>query len=263
MCVCLKRDTDVKCLVRVYGSHTEYVIDRNHELLVLKEHPEAPALFGKFQNGYICSYTPGHTICYREASDPAVMALVAKAVGRLHAGDVTSIPRKPIVFDVIYAWLENIPETFPDMIKQKLYECTGKKEVLLGEVRWLENEIYRVFGKDTLLKDDVCCFCHNDLLFGNILYSERRQFVSLIDWEYSSYGFAPFDLANHFCEWAGFECLWERFPSRDQQRFFIEKYLSERFSESTKQPDPAEVDRWMELVRWFDLVKNKQAKKIF
>ena len=242
----------MKCLVRVYGSHTEYVIDRNHELIVLKEHPEAPVLLGRFQNGYVCTYTPGHAVNYSEATDPSVMALTAEAVGRLHAGNVASIPHKPIIFDVIHSWLENIPDTYPDERKQKCYELTGKKDVLRAELEWFENEVYKTFGKEALMSEDVCCFCHNDLLFGNILYCDRRKVVSLIDWEYSSYGFAPFDIANHFCEWAGFETEWEKFPSREQQKFFIEKYLKERFE---KEPSPETVERWLKLVKWFDLVK--------
>lgn len=46
-------------------------------------------------------------------------------------------------------------------------------------------------------------FCHNDLQQGNILIrddSTEPQIV-LIDFEYCSYNYRGFDLANHFIEW--------------------------------------------------------------
>lgn len=49
-------------------------------------------------------------------------------------------------------------------------------------------------------------FCHNDLQQGNILRREDQPKHSstglvLIDFEYCSYNFRGFDLANHFIEW--------------------------------------------------------------
>ena len=42
-------------------------------------------------------------------------------------------------------------------------------------------------------------FCHNDLLGGNVLFSEERGDVVLIDYEYAACNYAAFDIANHFC----------------------------------------------------------------
>ena len=47
-------------------------------------------------------------------------------------------------------------------------------------------------------------FCHNDLQEGNILIREkavsREEKLVIIDFEYCSYNYRGFDLANHFCE---------------------------------------------------------------
>lgn len=46
-------------------------------------------------------------------------------------------------------------------------------------------------------------FCHNDLQEGNILMrlnSEKTELV-IIDFEYCSYNYRGFDIANHFMEW--------------------------------------------------------------
>lgn len=49
-------------------------------------------------------------------------------------------------------------------------------------------------------------FAHNDLQEGNILIRPEFESVedklALIDFEYCSYNYRGFDLANHFCEWS-------------------------------------------------------------
>ena len=74
-------------------------------------------------------------------------------------------------------------------------------------------------------------FCHNDCQEGNILRHDtgtdgQPPRLTLIDYEYCSYNYRGFDLANHFCEWmydyslseypyfTAFPAEW---PSRDQQ----------------------------------------------
>lgn len=56
--------------------------------------------------------------------------------------------------------------------------------------------------------------------------------ISFIDFEYSSYSYRAFDIANHFNEFAGFECIWARYPNLQQQIWFCKNYLEEYHSES-------------------------------
>lgn len=46
-------------------------------------------------------------------------------------------------------------------------------------------------------------FCHNDMQEGNILLRQntRKRELVIIDFEYCSYNYRGFDLANHFVEW--------------------------------------------------------------
>ena len=52
-------------------------------------------------------------------------------------------------------------------------------------------------------------YAHNDLLAGNVLLLDAdgtgRRRVQLIDYEYAGYNYCGYDLANHFCEYAGFD----------------------------------------------------------
>lgn len=49
--------------------------------------------------------------------------------------------------------------------------------------------------------------------------------VEFIDYEYCSENFRAFDIANHFCEFAGFECDYTRFPSVEMRRLWLSEYL--------------------------------------
>ncbi len=61
---------------------------------------------------------------------------------------------------------------------------------------------------------------HNDLLSGNILVLQEPGFnpespdmdrqIVFIDFEYGAYTSRGFDIGNHFCEYAGFECDYSR-----------------------------------------------------
>ncbi|XP_065259830.1 choline kinase alpha isoform X3 [Emys orbicularis] len=83
-------------------------------------------------------------------------------------------------------------------------------------------------------------FCHNDCQEGNVLLLEGRedsekQKLMLIDFEYSSYNYRGFDIANHFCEWMYdytyekypfFKASFLKYPTRMQQLHFISSYLT-------------------------------------
>lgn len=69
-------------------------------------------------------------------------------------------------------------------------------------------------------------FCHNDLLYGNIVHDEAAEKVSFIDYEYACYSYRGFDIGNHFCEFAGFDCDYSLYPSKKFQRQWLRNYLN-------------------------------------
>ena len=73
-------------------------------------------------------------------------------------------------------------------------------------------------------------FCHNDLLLKNIIYHEEAAVgpaVTFIDFEYAGYNFQAFDIANHFCEFAGVDTYdATRFPDAAFQRRWLAEYLA-------------------------------------
>ena len=55
--------------------------------------------------------------------------------------------------------------------------------------------------------------------------SANNPDVQLIDFEYSQHSYSTFDIANHFCEYAGFECDYSRFPDDNHIAYFMLHYL--------------------------------------
>ena len=82
---------------------------------------------------------------------------------------------------------------------------------------------------------------------GNILYKESPTSpegwkLVPIDFEYASYNYRGYDIANHFCEWMYeyhvdkppyFRAILEDYPNKDQQRAFCSRYLQAYHSTSS------------------------------
>lgn len=49
--------------------------------------------------------------------------------------------------------------------------------------------------------------------------------VHFIDYEYAVPSPAAFDIANHFAEWAGYDCDYGRIPTRSVRRQFLTEYV--------------------------------------
>lgn len=69
-------------------------------------------------------------------------------------------------------------------------------------------------------------FAHNDLLLGNIIYTESQNKVTFIDYEYAAYNYQAFDIGNHFAEFAGLDVADKsRYPSKEFQLQWLREYL--------------------------------------
>jgi ethanolamine kinase len=71
--------------------------------------------------------------------------------------------------------------------------------------------------------------------------------VSFIDYEYATPSPAAFDVANHFAEWAGYDCDYAAVPTVSQRRQFIREYIRTYIDllpeEERGHLDPAEEER--------------------
>ena len=101
-------------------------------------------------------------------------------------------------------------------------------------------------------------FCHNDALLDNIVLQHNNNSVAFIDLEYGAPNYNAFDIANHFCEFAGSICPLDfpkSLPSKEYQLAWIGEYLLHRNNET---PAPAEVESLYLTVTRFMLCAHLQ-----
>lgn len=68
---------------------------------------------------------------------------------------------------------------------------------------------------------------HNDLLSGNILYLSKSKEIKFVDFEYGTYSYRGFDIANHFNEISGFDCNYKKWdPSKEAKLRWLKIYKS-------------------------------------
>ncbi|CAM8960396.1 unnamed protein product [Rhodiola kirilowii] len=107
--------------------------------------------------------------------------------------------------------------SFDDAEKQEKYETISFTEV--------HNEVDKLKELTRHLNSPVV-FAHNDLLCGNIMVNEAEEKLYFIDFEYGSYNYRGFDIGNHFNEYAGYECDYNLYPTKDEQYHFFKNYLN-------------------------------------
>jgi len=92
----------------------------------------------------------------------------------------------------------------------------------------LESEINKLEKKLNKIGSPIV-FCHNDLLIHNIVFNQKKNKVSFIDYEYASYNYQAFDIANHFCEYAGVdEPDYSLYPDQVFQMKWLRLYIIEQ-----------------------------------
>ncbi|PRP77227.1 hypothetical protein PROFUN_15121 [Planoprotostelium fungivorum] len=254
---------DHHVLVRVYGSNTEVLIDRDEELRCITELGKislAPPIHAVFNNGFVYGYYEGETL------DATCTALangvhnkeIAERMAEWHSSKGIEGDKRPTIWDKLLKYLSLVPDEYSTQEKNE-----QMKKANLSKARILE-EIH--FFKDRLEKDDLRVgFCHNDLLAGNVVYNPIDSEISFncesllinseniyfIDYEYGAYNYNTFDIANHFCEWCGFELVYEQYPSKEKQYEFFKSYLKRL---DGRDPSESELEKWYTDVQRMSLV---------
>lgn len=102
-------------------------------------------------------------------------------------------------------------------------------------------------------------FGHTDLLSGNVIIQPRSSLnqdpqvenVAFIDYEYAVPSPAAFDIANHFAEWGGFECDYNRLPTRSIRMGFVAEYVRSYNSHTPPKASDDMVSRLFEEIDAF------------
>jgi choline kinase len=183
-----------KLLLRVYGAHVEHLIDRTHELAMLKRLSRqniGPLLLGTFTNGRFEQWLDSHTLSRLELRDPNLSCSIARRMRELHDGVRLTVMERnspPTVWTSLDKWLPRARE----IIARRRRKLTGRlsdrnlptlkefkevykpgdswsNELMLGK-KWPMFELavgrYRLHMEELhppeKLRNDMA-FCHNDV----------------------------------------------------------------------------------------------------
>ena len=218
-------------LVRIYGENTDLFIDRATDEKNFRELSKVGfgvKLLATFQNGRIEEFYDGRTLEPDDLADPEISRRIAIELADMHClrVDVGDSSKTPMLVTRLKEWLQLASTvSFPD-------DAAKQKKLDALDIEKLKVEVARLSHVLPKL-DSPVVFCHNDLLAMNILVNDEKlgqgsqQDLVFVDVEYAGYNYRGFDLANHFCEYSGFDYsqFREKFPSERAQKAFLKTYL--------------------------------------
>lgn len=208
-----------------------------------------PALHGSFDEGRLEEYLPSNPLTWIELTDDRISAAIAKKIAAIHKLNVKSLVREPNwlidKYNEYYEYIAKINRK-PPVFNEDTLETTKTIATKLLKVNF-KNEID--YMENLFVKSNApLVFSHNDLHQNNILLLQGGlengtnnlknvdDRIVLIDFEYCSYNYRTFDIANHLNEWCFdyngqeypfFNACLDRFPSEERQRKFLEHYIDE------------------------------------
>lgn len=215
-------------LLRVNGLGTEKIINRTDEVVTILSLNQAglcPPLYAQLKNGLCYGYSPGRRLKVHEtSSNSTIMRRVAGVMAKLHSMEMPSHfkDREPFLWLKISELLENVPTSFPDPDMQDAFLAS------VGSIKKLKDEIE--VTRNLILRDceSPVVLCHNDIHSANIIYNEETDATKLVDYEYTGPNYSAYDIANHFCEFAGVDNVdYQKYPSEMVQKMWIRMYLEE------------------------------------
>ncbi|CAB1116385.1 unnamed protein product [Ectocarpus sp. CCAP 1310/34] len=228
-------------LVRVYGKDTDLLLDRRKEAAVFSELSTlgfGPRKLGEFKGGRIEELLDARAATPEELLQTSpfdVPQAIAVQLASLHGQRVRSSagsPDRPVMWISIDKWLKTATrldstKSFP--LAKVAQEVVWLKRNLPGPAAVAEGTPGSPDQATAEIANGVV-FAHNDLLSGNVLVGPRGakeiSTLRLIDFEYSDYNPCGYDIANHFCECAGFDADFRRrYPSDKQRQAFLRAYV--------------------------------------
>lgn len=233
-------------LLRLYGDHwKESDMSVQIEIFSLLSSKElGPMLYGNFEDGRLEEFLPATSLTSAELMDHEISSIIARKLAKVHSLDVPRSKTDTWILDRMHEFLASVREISYEYAPatQELNESTRQiAQKLLAvdfesEIKYIQDILGRIRTPKV--------FSHNDLHQGNILlakHSKRRPTLKerlvFIDFEYCSYNYRAYDLANHFCEWCfeydtpeypHFMFFENRFPSEKIQHNFVRNYAQEK-----------------------------------
>ncbi|XP_034933883.1 choline/ethanolamine kinase isoform X2 [Chelonus insularis] len=231
------RNEPRQVLLRIYGQvhgerAMESIITESVIFTLLSERKLGPKLYGVFPGGRIEEYIPARPLLTKELADPEISASIAEKMARLHKMQVPISKEPTWLWDTMAKWCNSAEDILKNVDNVNNLQLEYIKAIrstnFKDEIVWLNHFVSQ--------HNYPVVFCHNDLQEGNILLHEKNcgRDLVLIDFEYCSYNYRGFDLANHFIEWRynytlkEYPFFYEKKaagPTDEQKLHFIRSYL--------------------------------------
>ncbi|XP_054280385.1 choline/ethanolamine kinase-like [Macrosteles quadrilineatus] len=269
-----------KCLIRFYGQVNreralETLITECMILTLLSERQQGPRLYGVFPGGRLEEYIAARSLLTKELAVPAISEGIAQNLATMHLMDVPMNKSPSRMWNLMERWLE----TAEYLVEQGFSDNADWENMILklqeldvrAEYNWLRNILKEV--------SSPVVFCHNDLQEGNILLRQSEDGsdppldhvtaddLVFIDYEYCSYNWRGFDMANHFLEWMydykndSHPYFWarpvERHATKDQKERFVNAYLETlKNSPGYKEKPEDTVENIMKEIEFYTLASH-------
>ncbi|KAJ2959506.1 hypothetical protein NQZ79_g5015 [Umbelopsis isabellina] len=261
---------NMSVLVRAYGKGSELIIDRKQELINL-----CPPLYARFVNGLVYGFIDGTVSTVEDMFDSRKANLIATRLARWHKvkplGDSDPNSHENTkLWSTMRKWLQSVPSRYEDPQTQETFAKSVSMQKLDDELNFLEKTLNRL--------NSPIVFSHNDLLYGNIIYSNNMgklisfflyelisgnnafnmelrftESASFIDYEYGMMAPRGFDIGNHFNEYAGFECDYNNYPDKPYQMKWFEWYLT---ASQGNAPSSEELEALYQEVEHYSLASH-------
>ncbi|KAI8380906.1 kinase-like domain-containing protein [Radiomyces spectabilis] len=218
--------SDFTVLVRAYGKGSDRIIDRRQEMInmiTLSSENLCPPLYARFKNGLVYGFIKGRVSSVEDLGQPEQAHWIAKRLGKWHKVKLPQADCQACngqkLWTTMRQWLSQVPAKYQNPRSQHTFAKRFDMKKIASELDWLIKRL-EVLGSPIV-------FSHNDLLYGNIILDDQKGEASFIDYEYGCYASRGFDIGNHFNEFAGFECDYSRYPTKEFQLQWFEWYLTE------------------------------------
>lgn len=207
-----------------------------------------PKLYGKFDDGRLEEFLPAESLTSEELIDAKISNIIAKKIAAIHNLEFPKINKNSVWLKDKFLELTNFIEN-SNKHNSQINGTPPSSTPLTKATRGIAKDLLAIdYQKEIRFLNGLLnetqspvVFSHNDLHQGNILLaklSKKRptlnERIVFIDFEYCSYNYRAYDIANHFCEWSfqydtpdypHFDFFQDRIPDESRQLKFVENYL--------------------------------------
>jgi choline/ethanolamine kinase len=186
-------------LFRKFGDNEELVCREKESYIFteLSKRGIGPGCYGGDRDIRLEEFYESRTLSPSDVNDTTIRRNLSKALSNLHKASLDELEKTPMFLQVLeHGSLMKNAET---KAKKDIYSHEEKK--WLEEIMALTGEEEVSFLKNILPKGkESVVFSHNDIHSQNILLLNRTEKLVLIDYEYGSYNYRGYDIANFFNE---------------------------------------------------------------